>query len=423
MRFRTRQYGVRVNFTALHRLLGRQPGPLLDEMLDEAVGQHLEETDDLDWKKDLPPAKGITQTDFPKDVAAMANSGGGVIVYGIAEKQKAATERLDIGEVDEPYQRTMRSAAVTAISPPVLGLGLHRLGEEGRRALVVVVPASIDVPHLIYRGEYFGAPVRNDADTVWMRERQIEAMYRARLDQRRNAHEALDSLYNEAAAGRPVAERAWMIGVARPRVPPPVHARMTRDEATKILRACESLTLSYADNKGPHPLASVSRENPRPGLRRWVAPTTVETDSGRWKEAWASVHDDGSVTLASAIGGRPELDEQVPAWLIDSARAERFVADLMALLRSSSDHHSTGDYEVRVGIEWEGQQPLVIQTVDQHEFPYSDASIPVARYTPITVSVRTDVGESGFLEQVRDLATDVINQGGIQNVRTIKNPN
>jgi hypothetical protein len=154
----------------------------------------------------------------------MANNGGGVIVYGIAEKQKAAVGRRDIGEVGELYQRVMRSAAVTAISPPVLGLGLHCIGEEGQRALVVVVPASIDVPHLIYRGEYFGAPVRNDADTVWMRQRQIEAMYRARLDQRRNAHEALDSLYNEVAAGRLVAERAWMIGRGRVYLLPLTHA-------------------------------------------------------------------------------------------------------------------------------------------------------------------------------------------------------
>jgi hypothetical protein len=58
----------------------------------------------------------------------------------------------------------MRSAAVTAISPPVLGLALHCLGDECQRALVVVVSASIDVPHLIYRGEYFVAPIRNDAD-------------------------------------------------------------------------------------------------------------------------------------------------------------------------------------------------------------------------------------------------------------------
>jgi hypothetical protein len=94
----------------------------------------------------------------------------------------------------------------------------------------------------------------------------------------------------------------------------------------------------------------------------------------------------------------------------------------MALLRSSSDHHRTGDYEVCIGIEWEGQEPLVIQTVDQSGFPYSDASVPVVRYIPVTVSIRTDVDEFAFLEQVRDLATDVINQGGIQNVRTIRHP-
>jgi hypothetical protein len=292
-----------MNFTALHRLLGHQPGPLLDDMLDDAVDQHLEETDDLDWKKDLPPAKGITQTDFPKDVAAMANNGGGVIVYGIAEKQKAATKRLDVGDVDELYQRAMRSAAVTAISPPVLGLGLHCLGDEGQRALVVVVSASIDVPHLIYRGEYFGAPIRNDADTVWMRERQIEAMYRARLDERRNAHKALDSLYNEIAGGRRDAERAWMIGVARPRVPPPVHTRMTREEATtKILSACESLTLSYADNRGPHPLASVSLINPRLGLRRWVAPPLLQRAAVGKKHGRVYTTMDPSPSLRQSVG-------------------------------------------------------------------------------------------------------------------------
>ena len=173
---------MRMNFTALHRLLGRQPGPMLDDMLDEAVDQHLEETDDLDWKKDLPPAKGLTQTDFPKDVAAMANNGGGIIVYGIVERQKAAAERLDIGEVDELYQRTMRSAAVTAISPPVLGLGLHCLGDEGQQALGVVVPASTDVPHPIYWGDNFGSTVRNDADHGGTRDGTTEAIERTVLE-------------------------------------------------------------------------------------------------------------------------------------------------------------------------------------------------------------------------------------------------
>lgn len=162
-------YAWNMNFTALHRALGLAPGPLTDELLDAAVAGGVVETNDLDWKSELPPAKGLPQTDFPKDIAAMANSGGGVIVYGVRESQKAATERVDVGEFDEAYERSLRSAAITAISPPVFDLNVHRLGDGGKRAIVVEVPASVDGPHLIYRNDYFGAPVRNDSDTVWLR--------------------------------------------------------------------------------------------------------------------------------------------------------------------------------------------------------------------------------------------------------------
>jgi hypothetical protein len=66
-----------MQFTALHRLLGLSPGPLTNDMIDDAVAQSIAETDDLDWKSKLPPTKGLSETDFPKDIAAMANSGGG----------------------------------------------------------------------------------------------------------------------------------------------------------------------------------------------------------------------------------------------------------------------------------------------------------------------------------------------------------
>ena len=89
-----------MSFTALHRVLGRGPGPLTDELLDSAVAAGATESDDLDWKSELPPQKGLPQTDFPKDVAAMANSGGGVIVFGVHESQKAATGRTDVGDFD-----------------------------------------------------------------------------------------------------------------------------------------------------------------------------------------------------------------------------------------------------------------------------------------------------------------------------------
>ena len=121
-----------MDFTPLHRGLGLPPSILTDEILDAAVAAGVAETDDLDWKSELPPVKGLPQTDVPKDIAAMANSGGGMIVYGVEENQKVANVRKDTGEFTEVHERALRSAAITAITPPVFGLEIHRLGSNPR---------------------------------------------------------------------------------------------------------------------------------------------------------------------------------------------------------------------------------------------------------------------------------------------------
>lgn len=416
-----------MTFTALHRALGLGPGPLTNEILNSAVSAGVPETNDLDWKSELPPAKGLPQSDFPKDIAAMANSGGGIIVYGVLESQKAATGRADVGEFDETYERSLRSAAITAISPPVFGLIIHRLGTEGTRAVAVEVPASVDGPHLIYRNEYFGAPVRNDSDTVWMKERQIEAMYRARFDERRHATEALDALYAEASAGRDTCDRAWLIAVAHPRIPL-FQERMTREVARKVLSKAEKVTLSFVRKRGVHPLNSVDRSNPRPGLRRWVAVNSATSQHSAWKEAWASVHHDGSVTLSAAIGGHPggrDWDSGLryfEGWEVESTSIECAVADLLALLRCGAEATGADEYDVRVGIEWEGGHPLTILTQDTMDFTYRDVSTPLHRYSPVETTINAQSSEADFSRHVYDLAQDCVNQGGISNLLLIRPP-
>lgn len=411
-----------MTFTALHRALGTSPAPLTNEMLDAAVTGGVVETNDLDWKSELPPAKGLPQTDFPKDVAAMANSGGGVIVYGVLESQRAATERIDVGEFDEAYERSLRSAAITAISPPVFGLNVHCLGDEGKRAVVVEVPASIDGPHLVYRNDYFGAPVRNDSDTVWMRERQIEAMYRARFDERRHATEALDHLFADAVGGRDTDTRAWLIAVAHPRVPR-FRDRLTRDEARDVLSTTEGLALAYAGRGGVHPLESVDRSNPRPGLRRWVAVNTATGERSTWKEAWLSIHHDGSAALVAAVGGhRMTSDGYFEGSQVQSAAIECGIADFMALIRATAKATDNDEYDVRVGIEWDGKQPLTILTTDNSGFTYDGVSTPLHHYTPVETTVNAAEPSLDYFWRVHDLAEDCVNQGGISNVRMIQPP-
>ena len=411
-----------MSFTALHRALGLAPGLLTDDLVDAAVDAGVLETDDLDWKSELPPAKGLPQTDFPKDVAAMANSGGGLIVYGVRESQKAATGRVDVGEFDESYERSLRSAAITAISPPVFGLNVHRLGVEGNRAIVVEVPASIDGPHLIYRNDYFGAPVRNDSDTVWMKERQIEAMYRARFEERRHASEALDALFRETSAGRDTDNRAWLIAVAHPRIPR-FRERLTRDNARDVLSKTEGLALTYAGRGGVHPLENLDRLNPRPGLRRWVAVNTATGERSNWKEAWASIHDDGSVTLVAAVGAHPiSSDGYLEGRQVESSAIECAIADFMALIRVTAEATGNDEYDVRVGIDWTGEQPLMILTNDNFGLTYDGVSTPLQRYTPVETTVNAVEPDLDYHWHVHDLAKDCVNQGGISNVLMIRPP-
>lgn len=415
--------GSPMTFTALHRYLGDAPGPLTDDMLGRAIAQGLHESDDLDWKSDLPPLGAIASSDFPKDVAAMANSGGGTLVFGMTEEQKAATGRKDVGDLTERYESALRSAAVTAISPPVFGLDVVQLGEAGNRCVVVVIPASVDGPHLIYKNDFFGAPLRNNADTVWMKERQVEAMYRARFDERRRSTEVLDTLYAEAAAMRSDDSPAWIVAVAHARLPSGLAQRPDQTVARVAFEEAFKHALVYVGRGSLHPLDNVDRDNPRPGLRRWTARPMIDGSSQRWKEGWISIHDDGSVSLAAAAGGhRRSSTDYNDGHVVESRDIEVAIADFMGLIREASDRLGLGEYEVKVGFEWNKTDRLQIWTTDGMSYTFTGSTIPLAQYTPVEVTVRADADATDFYQQVHDLALDCVNQGGIAYVRTISPP-
>jgi len=412
-----------MTFTALHRNLGDAPGPLTDDMIDRAIAQGLRETDDLDWKSELPPLGAIANSDFPKDVAAMANSGGGTLVFGVTEAQKAAAGRKDTGELNERYESALRSAAVTGVSPPIFGLEVVQLGEPGNQCVVVVIPPSVDGPHLIYKKEYFGAPIRNDADTVWMKERQVEAMYRARFDERRRSAEVLDKLYAEAAAMRSADSPAWIVAVALPRLPSTLTKRPDQVVARMALEEADKNALVYVGRGSPHPLENVDRSNPRPGLRRWTSRPMIDGDSQRWKEAWISTHDGGSVSLTAAVGGhRRSSTEYNEDHVVESRDIEVAIADFMGLIREASERLALSEYEVKVGFEWNKTDRLEIWSTDGFLSSYTGSTIPLAQYTPVEVTIRADADATDFYWQVHDLALDCVNQGGIASVRTITPP-
>lgn len=290
--------------TPLHRLLGEQPGPLTEKMIDDAIRQGLVESDELDWKKHLPAQKDFKTSDIVKDIAAMANTGGGMLVFGVEETAKAASGRLDAGDLTEGYERTIQQVCFSAISPPILGVKAIAISPatSGDRAVAIVVPASVDGPHLLFDGnkQTFSAPMRVNADTQWMNERLIEANYRTRFEAARRGREHLDALYQDMANSFDASLHAVLVGAARPRVPRAQSKRRDQYEIPRLIETAELLSKWWLTPTDYHPLIDVSGYSARPGLHGWVVPPS---GGASWRPARAAIFDDGGVGLAWKAGG------------------------------------------------------------------------------------------------------------------------
>ena len=70
-----------------------------------------------------------------------------------------------------------------------------------------------------------------------------------------------------------------------------------------------------------------------------------------------------------------------------------------------------------MGIEWTGQDQMIMQTVDNLGFPFAGTSIRMYRFSPVEATIEIGIEDERFLHEVRILIQDCVNQGGITNLR------
>ncbi|MEU3297907.1 ATP-binding protein [Streptomyces longwoodensis] len=295
------------SWTRLHEHLGAAPGPLDFDMVACAAADRLAESDDLDWKEQLPqPPRDGRWNELAKDVAAMANTRGGLIIFGVRD---ATFELVGIDPDKaniEQYAQWVRNHVQPYL--PDLTFTTLTSADGVTSVLVADVPASPMAPHLVYGTatrdkdqQAAVAPYRDRDHTAWMAEHQLERAYRDRFTRAQRAEDETHRLLahaQETVAAQHKEPAAYFFALARPERPLPRTApRLTREETTAVARAARR---QGGDPMRPGPLTSLEivTGNPRPGLRRWVLSTLLLAGA---REVHTELHHDGTVLLAANV--------------------------------------------------------------------------------------------------------------------------
>lgn len=402
-------------FTPLHRALGMDSSELTFSMVQDAVDQEVRERGDLDWKKVLPHQQAPrANEEFAKDVAAMVNGGGGMIVYGVDEVSatSAAKEVVTVGQFLDSTERKLRGWAYSLIQPSVRDIEFRHLvdpADPDRSVVTLMVHASFETPHFVMAEDTLRAPRRYGAQTVYMSERDIEQAYRKRFEDRRNNDRNLEDLIGQAMAGVDHGGGVWLVAAARPTIPRLTSAgRLSRGVARQIME--KSNRNPFLQDAGGSLLQWGFDQHP--GFRKW---RFIERRNERTVMI-LEVHDDGSVGLAYLpMGSRDE--EFDPSSDVHIRDAQALPAHIVNIARIAAEYMDlAGEYQVNMIFSPPTQDAIFIRTFENsgRYILERDPTKAIPNFIPVTGIFAANGPDVDALVSVRQFATDVLNQGGIE---------
>lgn len=328
-------------FTPIHRALGLEAGNATIDLIQQAVDHGVEETADLDWKQAVYDSrKPNWDEEAAKDIAAMANSGGGWIVFGVKESggTNAACEIAPIGWSAAEQQRILRTA-YAKIGPPVVGIEFYNIpcGNEGDGSVVMMrVPDSADAPHFARKGDNaFVAPRRNGPHTVYMSDREIERGFRERFQYADDREHLLQDRFERACEALRPEDGVFLAVAAVPLEP------VTGRGASAMEQVYQ-----YRDEPLLPAQVGVRAQNNwwqggeiKKGLRQWI----LRAHKSAHRKFRKFLCDDAAVLGAYQLGlliTDEKWNDQYPVGLTNHCRAvdvQTAVIDCVTLLRSHAE--------------------------------------------------------------------------------------
>lgn len=413
--------------TPLHIVLGETNSPITFSMLERAVELEVEETDSLDWKRDLPlptdpdvpqKQKENARYELAKDIAAMANSGGGMIVYGVGEKTTdgrtvagSLTTGLNVSSDDE---KRIHQVAFSSVQPPVVGLELRSLSPKDRpedSVLVLKIPDSLDAPHLVVAkgdGGYFQAPWRSGPETFFMSERQLADAYRRREQSRREQVAELDDLHDRflSAIGGRQDTPIWIFAVARPVQPYKDPRAMGALGAGGILKRAANIQWS-----GQTLRETVTQATTRRGLRMFYWHFTRELRD-RQLEFRVEVHGDGSIALGKTRDGLFHPEDIDPRSIAADDIEDVGLGLLALMLAVRQARGPRGDYEICIDISSESASFRHRDSLMNGHYQAANLNVRNPKFRPVRGTVVGHLDRTELLNSASEIIDDAMSQAG-----------
>lgn len=238
----------------------------------------------------------------------MANTRGGLLVYGVSDRIELAG--IDLNTVDD---KQLLSTVRNGIQPFISGISFLRLrhpGQSGPDLLVVDVPPSETAPHFQYGWEQkdkdrvtFNAPYRINDETFYMTEHQVARAYQERFTRQTAADALLQTRLTELTETvlAESKDAAWLVVAARPVRPAPrLVPAPTREQAQDVMSRAVKTANRLKDAFSRQDILVGALDNDmRVGLRRWIDSTFLVPDRREDRRGvMVELHHDGTVTAA-----------------------------------------------------------------------------------------------------------------------------
>lgn len=287
---------------------------------------------DLEFKGQLYSGNDRAKRDLAGDVAALANTAGGVLVLGIVEDDQARAAEADGVALSDSEVLRIRSIVADLVHPlPTFDvLQIEDPSQPGKGFLLIAVPRSSSAPHGVLVNEGLRYPRRNGASIIYLAEAEVAAAYQDRFARRQTRNDDLLRYERDLVSRLDMDDQTYVVVT----LVPDMSGDFTLD--TAALRVFRQEVLNEDLLVVPR---GVSVRYATVGSRRLIAHGGSEPAKAKWLAC--ELHQSGAGSFAAIAANRADLsrpgqvDENTTVSRIED---EDLVLDVWSGLRFLAQH-------------------------------------------------------------------------------------